>query len=77
MDPFDQQRRSLLVAFAGLGIDPLLPQLPAAAQPGAQRGYVLGPAEGEHLVQVATAGTFLLRSAPQRDPAISPWGPNR
>lgn len=61
MNPFDQQRRSLLVAFAGLGLGPVLPQLPAAAQPGAQRGHVLGPAEGEHLVHFRDRGDIFIK----------------
>ena len=61
MDPFDQQRRSLFVALAGVGISPLLPQLPAAGQPGVQRGYVLAPAEGEHLVHFRDRGNIFIK----------------
>jgi mannose-6-phosphate isomerase-like protein (cupin superfamily) len=61
MDPFDQQRRSLLVALAGLGIGPLLPQLPAAAPPGVQRGSVLSSAEGEHLVHFRDRGNIFIK----------------
>lgn len=48
--PLDQERRSFLFALGGLGVSSLLPQLQAAGQPGARRGSVLGPSEGEHLV---------------------------
>jgi hypothetical protein len=61
MDPFDQQRRSLLVALAGLGIGPVLPQRSAAAQPGVQRGYVLGTAKGEHLVHFRDGGNIFVK----------------
>jgi hypothetical protein len=44
MNPFDQQGRSLLVAIADSG-STLSVTDPAAAQPGAQRGYVLGPTQ--------------------------------
>lgn len=60
MNPFDQRRRSLLVAIAGLKIDPLLSQL-QAAQPSAQRGYVLGPTQGEHLVHFRDGGDVFIK----------------
>jgi mannose-6-phosphate isomerase-like protein (cupin superfamily) len=61
MDSFDQQRRSLLVAFAGLGISPILPPLPAGAQPGVRQGRVLALAEGEHLVHFRDRGNIFLK----------------
>ena len=61
MNPFDQQRRSLLVAIAGLGIDPLLSPLQAAVQPGAQRGYVIGATQGEHLVHFRDGGDIFIK----------------
>ena len=61
MDPFDRHRRSLVVALAGFGISPLLSQLAAAAPPGVQRGNVLGPAEGEHLVHFRDRGNIFIK----------------
>lgn len=59
----DQQRRSLLVALAGLG-SPLLPQPPAAREPGqagVRRGHVLGPAAGEQLVHFRDRGSIVIK----------------
>jgi quercetin dioxygenase-like cupin family protein len=61
IDPSDEQRRSLLVALAGLGIGSVLPPLPPAAQAGVQRGYMLGPAEGEHLIHFRDGGNIFIK----------------
>jgi quercetin dioxygenase-like cupin family protein len=60
-DPFDEQRRSLLEALAGLGISPLLPQGPAASQAGVRRGHVLGADEGEHLIHFRDRGNIFIK----------------
>jgi quercetin dioxygenase-like cupin family protein len=61
MSSFEQQRRSLLFALGGLGVGPLLPGVLAAKQPGAKRGSVLGPAEGEHLVHFRDRGHIFIK----------------
>jgi len=60
MDSFEQQRRSLLLSLGGLGLHPLLPQSTVAGQAGAGAGYVLGPAEGEHLVHFRDGGAITI-----------------
>lgn len=60
MGSFEQQRGSVLLTLGGLGIGPLLPQAIVAGQAGAGTGYVLGPAEGEHLVHFRDGGAVTI-----------------
>jgi quercetin dioxygenase-like cupin family protein len=61
MIPFDQQRRSLLLALAGLGVGPLLPGVLPAGQASARRASVLDPTEGEHLVHFRDRGDIFIK----------------
>jgi mannose-6-phosphate isomerase-like protein (cupin superfamily) len=51
MVPCDLPRRSILLSGAGLAIERALSATPAGAQITAPEGYVLGPNDGEHLIQ--------------------------
>jgi quercetin dioxygenase-like cupin family protein len=61
MGSFQLQRRSFLLTFGGLGISPHLPQAIVAGQAAAGTGYVLGPAEGEHLIHFRDGGTITIK----------------
>ncbi len=61
MGSFEQQRRSILLTLGGLGISPLLPQAIVAGQAGAETGYVLGFAEGEHLIHFRDGGAVTIK----------------
>ena len=51
MVPYDLARRSILLSGAGLAVERALSATPACAQTTAPEGYVLGPNDGEHLIQ--------------------------
>jgi quercetin dioxygenase-like cupin family protein len=51
MVPYDLARRSILFSGAGLAVERALSATPASAQTTAPEGYVLGPNDGEHLIQ--------------------------
>jgi len=59
---FNQQRRSVLLGIAGLGIGPAVIEGNARAQAAAPKGYVLGAMEGEHLIQ--RGGSIFIKAAP-------------
>jgi len=61
VSPFEQQRRSFLFGLGGLSISQVLPQGVAAAQSPMQQGYVLGAAEGEHLVHFRDHGNIFIK----------------
>jgi quercetin dioxygenase-like cupin family protein len=61
-----QSRRSLMLGLAGLGIGSSLLQDPPHAQAAAQ-GYVLGPTEGEHLIQ--RGGSIFIKADPSKGSA--------
>ena len=61
MVPFEQQRRSFLLTLGALGISPLLGQAVVTGQPNGRHGYVLGPAEGEHLVHFRDHGDIVIK----------------
>lgn len=60
MNGFQQQRRSLLFSLGGFGVTQILPQGAAAAQAATRQGYVLGAAEGEHLVHFRDHGNIFI-----------------
>jgi quercetin dioxygenase-like cupin family protein len=51
----------LFFALGGLGVNPFLPGVFAAGQPGGKRASVLGPAEGEHLVHFRDRGDIFIK----------------
>lgn len=51
MAGINESRRAFALALAGLSIARAVTPAKAQAQAGAPRGYVLGPNEGEHLIQ--------------------------
>ena len=55
-------RRAVLVGLAGAGAAHLLPQ--SASSAAASGGYVLGAAEGEHLVHFRDHGDVFIKIAP-------------
>lgn len=59
-----QKRRSVLMGLAGLGVGHVLLQSAAEAEGAASQGYVLGPAEGEHLVHFRNPGNIFIKVAP-------------
>jgi quercetin dioxygenase-like cupin family protein len=61
MNALEQERRSFLFGLAGLGITQLLPHGAAKAQAAAPQGYVLGAAEGEHLVHFRNSGNVFIK----------------
>jgi quercetin dioxygenase-like cupin family protein len=73
MGSFQQQRRSFVLTVGGLGISPLLRHATIAGQAGAGAGYVLGPAEGEHLIHFRDGGAVIIKvgtAAGSRDLAV-------
>jgi len=60
MSPFEQPRRSFLLALGSLGLAPLLPHGAAEGQPAA-RSYVLGRDDGEHLVHFRDHGSIVIK----------------
>jgi quercetin dioxygenase-like cupin family protein len=61
MNALEQKRRSFLFGLAGLGISQGLPQGMILAQAAAPQGYVLGAAEGEHLVHFRNPGKIFIK----------------
>jgi quercetin dioxygenase-like cupin family protein len=61
---FCRSRRSVMLGMASLGIGPTLLQEPAKAQSVASGGYVLGPTEGEHLIQ--RGGNIFIKADPTK-----------
>ena len=61
LNPFEQQRRSLLVGVGGFGVSQISPQGAITSQASARHGYVLGATEGEHLVHFRDHGNIYIR----------------
>lgn len=57
-------RRSLLKCAAIAATAQLLSPIPAKSQAGARKGYVLGPNEGEHLIQ--RGGNIFIKADPTK-----------
>jgi hypothetical protein len=57
----EQKRRSFLLGLGSIGISQLLLQGVPPAQAAASQGYVLGPAEGEHLVHFRDHGNICIK----------------
>lgn len=62
MDTFDQKRRSLLFGAGVLGISQVLPQPMMETGAVARQGYVLGSAEGEHLIHFRDQGKIFIKA---------------
>jgi quercetin dioxygenase-like cupin family protein len=63
MDAFEEQRRSLLFSLGSLGIGGVLPQGNLEAQGPARQGYLLGAAEGEHLIHFRDHGDIFVKAS--------------
>jgi quercetin dioxygenase-like cupin family protein len=61
MNPFEQQRRSLLHNFGFLGMSQLLPQSMIEAEATQRAGFVLGATEGEHLIHFRDHGKISIK----------------
>ena len=61
MNTFEQDRRSFLFTVGGLGMSQMLPPGDVEGLAAAQQGYVLGAAEGEHLVHFRDHGDIFIR----------------
>ena len=57
----DRKRRSVLLGMGGLGISQVLGQCMSEAQAATPQGYVLGAAEGEHLVHFRDHGQIFIK----------------
>jgi quercetin dioxygenase-like cupin family protein len=57
-----QQRRSFLLGLGSVGISQLLPQGVPPAPATVPQGYVLGPAEGEHLIHFRDHGNIYIKA---------------
>jgi quercetin dioxygenase-like cupin family protein len=64
MAPYDFARRSILLSAAGLAVGRALSATTAFAEPTAPEGYVLGPTDGEHLIQ--RGGNIFIKLDPTR-----------
>lgn len=61
MNAREPKRRSFLFGLGGLGMSQILPQGLTRAQSTAPQGYVLGAAEGEHLVHFRDHGNIFIK----------------
>jgi quercetin dioxygenase-like cupin family protein len=61
LNSFEQDRRSFLFSLGAIGISQVLPQRMSGAEDAARQGYVLGSAEGEHLVHFRDRGKILIK----------------
>ncbi len=61
MDSFDQKRRTFLLNVGVLGASQALPKHLVGDEAATLRGYVLGTAEGEHLVHFRDHGKILIK----------------
>jgi quercetin dioxygenase-like cupin family protein len=60
MNAFEKKRRSFLFTVGSVGMTQMLPQL-IKRQGEPQQGYVLGTAEGEHLVHFRDRGNIFIK----------------
>jgi quercetin dioxygenase-like cupin family protein len=61
MNAFERERRSFLLGLGSLGLSQVLPQGVSPGQAESPQGYVLGPAEGEHLVHFRDHGNIYIK----------------
>lgn len=61
MNAREPKRRSFLFGLGSLGMSQVLPQAVTRAQSAAPPGYVLGAAEGEHLVHFRDHGNIFIK----------------
>jgi hypothetical protein len=61
MDRCNQKRRSFLFAAGGLGMSQMLPLGFIEGQAAAERGFVLGANEGEHLIHFRDHGNIFIK----------------
>ena len=61
MNPLEQKRRSFLFGLGGLGVSQVLAQGMTRTQAAVPQGYVLGAAEGEHLVHFRDHGNIFIK----------------
>jgi len=61
MDGFEQNRRSFLANLGGLGMSKILPQAAIGPPSVSRQGYVLGSAEGEHLIHFRDQGNIFIK----------------
>ena len=61
MNALEHKRRTFLFGMGGLGISQVLPQGMTPPQAAAPKGYVLGAAEGEHLVHFRDHGKIFIK----------------
>lgn len=64
MDPFQQDRRALLLMLGGLGFSRFASRPIVGARAAAPHGYVLGPDEGEHLIHFRDSGDIYIKASP-------------
>ena len=62
MNTLEQERRSFLFGLGSLGISQVLLQGVSRAQAAGPQGYVLGAAEGEHLVHFRDHGNIFIKA---------------
>jgi quercetin dioxygenase-like cupin family protein len=62
MNALEAKRRSFLFGLGGLGISQVLPLGMTQAQAEVPQGYVLGAAEGEHLVHFRDHGNIFIKA---------------
>ncbi len=62
MNALEAKRRSFLFGLGGLGISQVLPLGMTRAQAEVPQGYVLGAAEGEHLVHFRDHGNIFIKA---------------
>ena len=62
MNTLKQERRSFLFGLGSLGISQVLLQGVSRAQAAAPQGYVLGAAEGEHLLHFRDHGNIFIKA---------------
>ena len=74
MKPQEQERRSFLLSLGGLGMSPLLTRVTSWAQVAAPQGYVLGPAEGEHLIHFRDHGNIFIKVGSTTGSNNLAWG---
>jgi len=61
MSRFEQNRRSFLSTVGALGVSGMLPEGIIETRGAAERGYVLGPGGGEHLLHFRDQGNIFIK----------------
>jgi quercetin dioxygenase-like cupin family protein len=62
MNALEQERRTFLLGLGSFGISQIFPQGVSPVQTAAPQGYVLGPAEGEHLIHFRDHGNIYIKA---------------